>query len=71
MIDYQEETITIFNLETEEELTEKIERWEVWFCTAYAGTFRSYAAAKANASNESIMPLPVAIAKTIFEVIVR
>lgn len=69
MIDYQEETVTIFDPELDRDVTEKIVKWEVWFCTA-DGTFRNYADAKASDAKGQgpIIPLPVAIGEKIFEI---
>lgn len=70
MIDYTDETVTIFDSAKDQEVTEKIVKWEVWFVTG-EGTFRDYAAGKATAKGESMTPVPVAICENIFEIAVK
>jgi hypothetical protein len=73
VIDYQGETITIFDPEREQEVTERITKWESWFVTS-EGTFRNFADAKDSCARSgypvvSIIPVPVAVGATIFEII--
>lgn len=67
MIDYADETVTIFNEPTDEDITEKIVKWEVWFVTE-EGTFRDYARAK---EFGPMTPVPVAVCDKIFEIAVK
>lgn len=64
MIDYAEGTVTIFD--GEQDVTEKIEKWEVWFHTP-TGTWRTFEKARAE-GGEAIVPVPVAIGTNIFQV---
>jgi len=66
MIDYANETVTIFD---GEEVTQPIKQWEVWFCTP-EGTFRDFAVAKAK-GGEAIIPVPVAVGETVFEIVTQ
>jgi hypothetical protein len=72
MIDYIDETITIFDPELNRDVVERIVRWAVWFDTE-EGTFSDLSQAKANCiqsgnSFRTIVPVPVAIGTTIFEI---
>lgn len=72
MIDYRDETVTIYDPELQKDVMEKIVSWEVWFVTG-EGTFRQMIDAKASCirlNDATIIPVPVAIGEKIFEIIV-
>ena len=66
MIDLQNQTITVHGK------TEKLKCWDIWFVTL-EGTFDSWCDAKDSAERmnqdvRSIIPIPVALSETLYEV---
>lgn len=74
MINLNDQTITVFDPETETSVTEEILKWEVWFATI-EGTFRDFDEAKASCARTGepliqMLQLAVATGTTVFEIVV-